>query len=77
MGCILAGIHHGITRGLVPSDRTNMPRDIVTALAQFEASTVLPEYLPADFIRLFSALKRAELARLFAEIGDVELRFYL
>ena len=77
MASILAGLHYGITRRVGPAERADMPRDLMTALARFEASTLLAEYLPANFIQMFAALKRAELANLFAEIGANEFAFYL
>ena len=77
MACILAAIHYGTTHRVTPVERTDMPRDVMTALSRFEGGGLLAQYLPARFIQMFAALKRAELANLFAEIGVNELGFYL
>jgi glutamine synthetase len=77
MACILAGLHWGITQGLSPVEALAVPRDVSTALARFEASVLLPLYLPARFAALFAALKRAELASLLEEVATREYLFYL
>jgi glutamine synthetase len=87
MAAILAGAHYGIMHRLdpgpaadrhaVPASDPALPRDIFAALAAFEAGDVLGDYLGADFLRLFAALKRAEAADLLAEIFPVEHDFYL
>ncbi len=77
MACILAGLHHGVTQGLRPVAQTDAPRDLVTALAAFEAGTELAAYLPERFPALFCACKRGEMGSLFSEIGDREFGFYL
>jgi glutamine synthetase len=77
MACILAAVHHGVTHRLVPGGPHGNPRDIITALSEFQAGTLLAGYLPAGFIELFSALKHAELASLLGQISDTEYAFYL
>jgi glutamine synthetase len=77
MACVLAGLHHGVTRGLAAVARTDAPRDLVTALAVLERGGALDAYLPERFAALFCACKRGEMAHLFAEIGERELAFYL
>jgi glutamine synthetase len=77
MAAILAGLHWGVTQGLSPVEANAVPRDLVSALARFEGSDVLPQYLPARFAALFAALKRAELASLLEEVATREYLFYL
>jgi glutamine synthetase len=77
LACILAGIHDGITRKRAAEKAVAAPRDLVTALAAFEAAPVLRDYLPGRFPALFAALKRAEAADLQSEIADREFAFYL
>jgi glutamine synthetase len=87
LAAILASVHHGVTHRLTPTapvtgnaDRGAdplLPRDIFTALSAFEHGKALGAYLPPQFPRLFSDLKRAEAEALFAEVQPVELDFYL
>ncbi len=83
MAAILAAIHYGITEGLAPADTAvrerdpALPCDIFSALRDFAAGAELARYLPADFARLFSALKQAEAASLFSDVQPAEYGFYL
>jgi glutamine synthetase len=82
MTAILAAAHYGVTNQLTPdaadgSSSDALPGDILAALARLETGTLLAGYLPADFPRLFAALKRAEFADLFAQVQSVEHDFYL
>ena len=77
MACILAGLHYGVTQHLAPVDRTDAPRDLVTALGALEGGGALDAYVPERFAALFSACKRGEMAGLFAEIDAREYGFYL
>ncbi len=77
LACILAGLHHGVTNKLAPVASVTAPRDLVSALAAFDAGTTLSGYFPARFAALFAALKRGELASLQAEVSDREYHFYL
>jgi glutamine synthetase len=87
MAAILAALHHGITHRLHPTEPADslappetdptLPHDIFTALATFETADILPDYLGADFLRLFAALKRAEAQDLLADIFPAEHDFYL
>jgi glutamine synthetase len=77
MACILAAVHCGVTRGLAPQDGVLAPRDLVTALARFEAGEGLAGYLPAQFPALFGAVKRGEMAGVLARVSDEEFGFYL
>ncbi len=87
MAAILAAAHHGITNRLEPTAEADrhavppvdpaLPRDIFAALTAFEGGDILGQYLGADFLRLFAALKRAETADLLARMFPAEHDFYL
>jgi glutamine synthetase len=61
----------------VPPVDPALPRDIFAALTAFEGGDILGQYLGADFLRLFAALKRAETADLLARMFPAEHDFYL
>jgi glutamine synthetase len=87
LAAILAAVHHGITHDLDPgppavgnADRhadPSLPRDIFSALHALERGPRLASYLPAQFPKLFAALKRAEAECLFAHVQPIEHDFYL
>lgn len=78
LAAMLAGLHHGITRGLTPtSSGQPIPGNIFAALDALEAATALADYLPPRFASLFAALKRAEAAALLEPVSQRELDFYL
>ena len=77
MACLLAGLHHGITRKLAPqAEITGLPSDIYTALGRF-AGGALGCYFPAQFPALFTALKRGETADVVAAVSPSEFAWYL
>jgi glutamine synthetase len=86
MAAILAGVLHGVQNGLDPgaplggkarSGRdADFPCDLLAALARLEQSTLLGQYLPPDFLRLYAALKRGEYADLIADVFNREYDFY-
>ncbi len=86
MAAILAGVLHGVQNQLDPgaplggkarSGRdADFPCDLLAALSRLEHSTLLGEYLPPEFLRLYAALKRGEYADLVGEVFNREYDFY-
>jgi len=88
MAALLAGMHHGISERLEPEppvqagqvleeERVTLPVRWDAALDAFEAGTVLPRYLGADYHRIFAACRREESERFHAEISDRDYAWYL
>ncbi len=85
--CVLAGIHYGLTHRLDPGApvegnayekaRASLPMHWLDALRAFDAATVLPEYLGADYHRVFSACKWFELGAFNQRITPTEYDWYL
>ncbi|MBS0580490.1 MAG: glutamine synthetase [Proteobacteria bacterium] len=84
---VLAGIHHGMTRGLDPGapvsgnpyrDPTaHLPVCWEDALRGFERSRFVADYLGADFQRLFATTRRAEFQAFSRQITPLEYDWYL
>jgi len=88
MACILAGIHHGITRQCEPGpfidEGTILDKEEITlatnwpqALDNFAASKILPSYFGADYCKVFEAVRRDECGQFNAVISDVDYQWYL
>jgi glutamine synthetase len=79
MAAILAAAHYGIAHSLSPMDpdHTPLPRTIFAALDALERGTLLCAYIPARFLSLFAAVKRAETDDLMADVTPIEHEFYL
>jgi glutamine synthetase len=67
LSAILAGIHHGITNQC----------DWPLALDAFDAGKTLPEYLGADYHKIFSTCRREESDRIHSEITNRDYEWYL
>lgn len=84
---VLAGVHHGITRRLDPGAKhtgnagaevdESLPLTLWDALAALTRAEVLPDYLGADYLRMYHAVKSAEFAAFMDEISAREYRWYL
>jgi glutamine synthetase len=85
---VLAGMHHGIVNRSdpgapvtgngyeLPTDPA-LPLNWHAALERCEASALLNEYLGADFVRVFMAVKRAECERFNSEPTELDYAWYL
>jgi glutamine synthetase len=85
---VLAGMHHGIVNRIdpgapvtgngyeLPKDPT-LPLNWHAALDRCETSALLNEYLGADFVRVFMAVKRAECERFNSEPTELDYAWYL
>jgi len=86
VAAILAGILHGVTRELEPTEPLggkasrgsdpNFPSDLIVALDRLENSTLLGEYVPPKYLELYSELKRGEYGELIEEVFTREYDFY-
>ena len=84
---VLAAMHHGITNKIDPGapvtgngyDGTSDKLTInwFDALDAFEASAFIKDYFGAEFVRVFSAIKRAECDRFFAQVTELDYRWNL
>ena len=85
LAVMLAGIHHGIQQKLIPGEPTvnlateafGLPTDLLEALRLTESSDVLKDYLGEDFIPVYCAQKRSEVASFEAAISAREYEWYL
>jgi len=86
LATILAAVLHGIRHrlpatspvtGKVRGGGVDFPKGLLAALDRLEKSAVLAEYLPEQYLKLYSELKRKEYAALTAEVFPIEYDFYL
>lgn len=86
-GAVLAAMHHGIRAKSDPGPATTgngyaskaegLTLNWFDALDAFEDSKFIADYFGADFVKIFSAVKRAECERFFAEVTDLDYRWHL
>ena len=86
VAAVLAGVLHGITRDLQPTDPVdgkalvgrdpNFPRGLWAALDRLVASSALEEYFSKRYLDAYAHLKRGEFETLFEDITARELDFY-
>lgn len=84
---VLAGIHHGLAREIDPGPPTRgnayeqhpptLPSNWLDAIRVLEAAEILPDYLGADYLRVYAACKRHEYAGFSARITPTEYDWYL
>ncbi len=87
MAAMLAGVHHGLTRGLPPTPPSDgnageeiapdLPTHLWTALDRIETSGCLATYLGPRYPAAYAAIKRAELDAFLAEVLPREYDWYL
>ena len=87
MAAVLAGFHHGLTQALEPTEAARgnageqadpeMPLKQWTALDRLEGSTLLADYLGADYPGAYAAIKRAEFEAFLTEILPREYDWYV
>jgi glutamine synthetase len=84
---VLAGIHHGLTRQIEPPPLTTgnayekpgepLPLQWGAAIERFADSGFATRYLGADFVKLYSVVKRAEREEFDSHISPLEIARYL
>jgi glutamine synthetase len=85
LAVMLAGIHSGMKQKLLPgepsenlaTDAYGLPTDLLEALRVTESSELLKNYLGEDFIPVYCAQKRSEVASFEAAISAREYEWYL
>lgn len=84
---VLAGVHHGLKTRADPGTKhtgnagaeidNSLPLTLWQALESFQKSTILPEYLGADYVEMYHQVKTAEFNDFMDEISAREYRWYL
>lgn len=84
---VLAGIHHGLTRGLEPPPVTTgnaydqpgepLPIHWSEAIERFARSETARHYFGEPFVKLYSTVKRAEMQEFASHITPLEIAQYL
>jgi glutamine synthetase len=84
---VLAAMHHGIKTKIDPGPATTgngyatkvegLTLNWFDALDAFEDSKFIADYFGAEFVKIFSAVKRAECERFFAQVTDLDYRWHL
>ena len=87
LSVIIAGVHHGITQQINPSEmilegaeieeNITLPRFWPDALNEFSTSAILPQYLGADFCKLFETVRRGEMEEINSQITNIDYEWYL
>jgi glutamine synthetase len=89
VAAVLAGMLYGMDRSLEapqpltgnaytqPLDAEPLPIDWAAAVARFEKSEFMREYLGSRFVELYSTLKRGELEDFASHISPLEYSWYL
>jgi glutamine synthetase len=83
---ILAAILHGTSSSLEPGTPTegrapakadpSFPQGLLAGLDRLEQSSILPSYIPRQYLQAYAQHKRGEYEALFEEILPQELNFY-
>jgi glutamine synthetase len=86
-GAVLAAMHHGIKNKIDPGAAVTgngyatkvegLMLNWFDALDSFEDSTFIKDYFGPEFVHIFSAVKRAECERFFAQVTDFDYRWHL
>ncbi len=87
VAAILAAAHYGLANGLAPTPQASgnaganvdetLPLKLWSALDRLEGSSILQDYLGADFPKAYAAVKRGEFDDFLSEISPREHEWYL
>lgn len=87
LAVVLAGAHYGIVNRIEPAAPregnvsgevdASVPFTIDGALEALRAAKILPDYLGAEYLRLYAESKRVELQRVRSAISPAEYEWYL
>jgi glutamine synthetase len=90
LAALLAGVHHGISQQIDPGppvvgdgyaaaaqSQERLPANWFAAVAAFEASPVMRDYLGERFVEMFTSVKRTEQDRFFEQVTTIDYDWYL
>ncbi len=87
MAAILAGVHAGLTQNIEPprmiregevmDEKVSLSPRWETALDAFDAGRLLPDYLGAEFCRVFGLARRHEAEAFHAQVSNLDYEWYL
>jgi glutamine synthetase len=88
LATVLAGIHYGLEKQLVPgdpipreadlsTDETTLPKRLDAAIQLFANSDVLPAYLGPEFTTIYAAIRQGESNAYHAQVPDIDYAWYL
>jgi glutamine synthetase len=90
LAALLAGVHHGISGRIDPGPPVvgdgyaeaarsdlRLPANWFAAVAAFEASAVMRDYLGARFVEMFASVKKTEQDRFFGQVTALDYDWYL
>ncbi len=87
LAAVLAGACHGLKHGLMPTEKASgnagaevdptLPLRPWSALERLESGTALKPYFGEDFLKIYAAVKSAELEEFLSVTGSREFEWYL
>lgn len=87
LAVLLAGIHHGISRKLVPPPASSgnaslepdpdVPLKLYDALATLRSAAILPGYIGQEYCEVYAATKRLEMEAFLSGLSGKEFSWYL
>jgi len=90
LAALLAGVHYGLTNRIDPGpavvgdgyaeaarSEQRLPANWFAAVAAFEASAVMRDYLGERFVGMFATVKRTEQDRFFEVVTAADYDWYL
>ncbi|PWR25514.1 glutamine synthetase family protein [Zavarzinia aquatilis] len=87
LAAVLAGAHHGMVNKLTPpaiiardgyaETAERLPTQWADSIAIFETSALMRDYLGARYTEVFTAIKKAELDRFYAQVSALDYVWYL
>jgi len=87
LAAILSGVHYGFINKIEPTKfridnvcaevDPKMPKTIEKSINLFENSEFCKNYYSAEYVNMYSDLKRKEMESFYSEISDIEYKWYL
>ena len=88
MAAIVSGIHYGLTHQCDPGpmipegheleeEEITLPREWSTAIAKFQASTIMPTYLGEEYCKFFAEVRRCECEEFHRQVPDLDYQWYM
>ena len=83
---VLSALLHGISNRLeatapidgraIQTDDSDFPGDLIVALERLERSSILANYIPSRYLRVYAEVKRGEYGELVEQVFNREFDFY-